>query len=308
MLPDSDMNFCFTTNNIKLTSSRVFTAITVSKKYQEILQESERDGSCLITCQHIYTGIKLTLLFQKEENIKFTYFIRYARRVVGFRSLYRVFRYFLKQSGILTDNNHNMIIYLSLIFYLQVHLGGKTENLLLSDLFTGFLDQISQGSILLSPSNQKGFTFYRYAKSVESKLDVHLDFESKESERIFKRIIKLCESSSTVLRQFSSMREYKGNIAGHLFSNYPRITQAMQSSSFYSSLEKNEKGSVKRVKKRQINPEDNLKVIQLLVVLIVFTMLFIVVILFLKYRESLKKPAIPQILLGDFIESRETFV
>ena len=60
--------------------------------------------------------------------------------------------------------------------------------------------------------------------------------------------------------------------------------------------------------KRRINPEDNLKVIQLLVILIIFTMLFIVVILFLKYRESLKKPAIPQILLGDFIESRETFV
>ena len=196
MLPDSDMNFSVTTNNIKLTSSRVFTAITVSKKYQEILQESERDGSCLITCQHINTGIKLTLLFQKEVNTKFTYFIRYARRVVGFRSLYRVFRYFLKQGGILTDNNHNMIIYLSLIFYLQVHLGsllhpslthrGKTENMLLSDLFTGFLEQISQGSILLSPSTLKGFTFYRYAKSVESKLDVHFDFESKESERVFK--------------------------------------------------------------------------------------------------------------------------
>lgn len=60
--------------------------------------------------------------------------------------------------------------------------------------------------------------------------------------------------------------------------------------------------------KRRINPEDNLKVIQLLVILILFTMLFIVVILFLKYRESLRKPAIPQILLGDFIESRETFV
>lgn len=196
MLPDSDMNFCFSTNTIKLTSSRVFTAITVSKKYQEILQESKKDGSCLITCQHIHTGIKLTLLFQEEVNTRFTYFIRYAKRVTNFRSLYRIFRYFLKQGGIFTDNNHNMIIYLSLIYYLQVHLQflqflslthrGKTDNVMLSDLFTGFLDQISRNSILLSTPNQKGFTFYRYAKSVESQLDVHLDFESKESERAFK--------------------------------------------------------------------------------------------------------------------------
>ena len=63
-----------------------------------------------------------------------------------------------------------------------------------------------------------------------------------------------------------------------------------------------------RQMKRRINPEDNLKVIQLLVILIIFMMLFIVVILFLKYRESLRKPAIPQILLGDFIESRETYI
>lgn len=64
---------------------------------------------------------------------------------------------------------------------------------------------------------------------------------------LIQRITKLCENSSTVLRQFSSTQDYKGNIAGHLFFDFPRITKAMQSSAFYSSLEKSEKGNVKRV-------------------------------------------------------------
>ena len=59
MLPDSGLDFCCATNDVKFDSSRVFSAITVSAQYQEILQEFEEDGSCLITCQHIYSGIKL---------------------------------------------------------------------------------------------------------------------------------------------------------------------------------------------------------------------------------------------------------
>ena len=120
MLPDSGLDFCCATSDVKFDSSRVFSAITVSAQYQEILQEFEEDGSCLITCQHIYSGIKLNISFEKEVNTSFTYFIRYAKRVAGFRPLYTIFRYFLKQNNIPSDNNHSMVLYLLVIFYLQM--------------------------------------------------------------------------------------------------------------------------------------------------------------------------------------------
>ena len=245
MLPDSGLDFCCATNDVKFDSSRVFSAITVSAQYQEILQEFEEDGSCLITCQHIYSGIKLNISFEKEVNTSFTYFIRYAKRVAGFRSLYTIFRYFLKQNNIPSDNNHSMVLYLLVIFYLQMCVKGRAESMLLADLFADFLTQICRLSMLL-PSAQRGYSFFRYARSVEQKLAVRLDLESRESERLFRRISKVCESSAAVIQRFVEAKRYDGHIAAHLFTNYPRITQAMQESQFFASLKNDAEEGVRK--------------------------------------------------------------
>ena len=57
--------------------------------------------------------------------------------------------------------------------------------MLLADLFADFLTQICRLSMLL-PSAQRGYSFFRYARSVEQKLAVRLDLESRESERLFR--------------------------------------------------------------------------------------------------------------------------
>ena len=98
-------------------------ALIVSTKYQEILQTVESDDIVSIECKQSYSGIGVHLELVTECNTSFSNFIHYAKRVNTFKPLYMVFRYFLKQSNIQSDGNHNMLIYLLLIYYLQISLG-----------------------------------------------------------------------------------------------------------------------------------------------------------------------------------------
>ena len=58
----------------------------------------------------------------------------------------------------------------------------------IGDMFLGLLDTITKSSILMPSlsSNRSGLTFFGYLKSVQSKLNIHLDLTSKEAVRVFK--------------------------------------------------------------------------------------------------------------------------
>lgn len=122
-LPDSNIDAIIITKNVRADALKVVNALTVSTKYQEILQTVESDDMISIECKQSYSGISVHLELMPECNTSFSNFIHYAKRVSAFKPLYMVFRHFLKQGNIPSDGNHNMLIYLLLIYYLQISLG-----------------------------------------------------------------------------------------------------------------------------------------------------------------------------------------
>ena len=199
-LPDSNIDVVIITNNVRADALKMVNALTVSTKYQEILQTVESENAISIECKQSYSGISVHLELMPECNTSFSSFIHYAKRVSAFKPLYMVFRHFLKQSNIPSDGNHNMLIYLLLIYYLQISLGwlpfcaitirGKTESLGIGDLFLGVVDAVYRSQLLSLSTNQSGFSFLKYVRSVEPKLGIHLDVSSKNVQRILKVIAR----------------------------------------------------------------------------------------------------------------------
>lgn len=198
MLPDSGVDLILTVSDVKRETGKMVNALTVSGKFQEIIPTAIDDKSMRIDCKHVYSGIAIYLIVAKECNTSFSGFIRYAKRIQGFKNLYICFRYFLKNNHIDSDCNHSMIIYLLIIYYIQVTLGyfkaciftsrGHAEQLGIGDLFLGLLDTITKSSVLMPSlsSSRSGLSFFGYLKSVQSKLDIHLDLTSKEAARVLK--------------------------------------------------------------------------------------------------------------------------
>ena len=205
MLPDSGVDCIVSVSDAKRETTKMVNALMVSTKFQEIVPTTTNEAIMNIECKHVYSGIAVHLIVAKECNTSFSGFIRYAKRIQGFKDLYMCFRYFLKNNRIESDCNHTMVIYLLIIYYIQVTLGyfpfyhitsrGHAEQVALGDLFVGLLDTITKSSILMPSlsSNRSGLSFFGYIKSVQSKLNIHLDLTSKEAVRVFK-VVVVCGS------------------------------------------------------------------------------------------------------------------
>ena len=201
MLPDSGIDCIVSVSDAKRDTTKIVNALMVSTKFQEIVPTTTDDAIMNIECKHVYSGIAIHLIVAKECNTSFSGFIRYAKRIQGFKDLYICFRYFLKNNRIENDCNHTMVIYLLIIYYIQVTLGycsfyhvtnrGHAEQVALGDMFLGLLDTIPKSSILMPSlsSSRSGLSFFGYLKSVQSKLNIHLDLTSKEAVRVFKVVI-----------------------------------------------------------------------------------------------------------------------
>ena len=60
----------------------------------------------------------------------------------------------------------------------------------IGDLFLGVVDAVYRSQLLSLSTNQSGFSFLKYVRSVEPKLGIHLDVSSKNVQRILKVIAK----------------------------------------------------------------------------------------------------------------------
>ena len=194
MLPDSSMDEIISCEDVEKNASKLMNALTVSGKYQEIVSSSESPSEIAVDCKHIYSGIVVHLRVTRSCNSSFSGFIKYAKRIPGFKELYICFRYYLRNNNILNNTNTTMIMSLMVIYYLQVTLelalygsvtnSGHGDNLSLGDLFLNLLDSVVHFSYLMpaigNPARQ-GFSFMGYLKGVQSKLGIQLDLSSKET-------------------------------------------------------------------------------------------------------------------------------
>ena len=194
MLPDSSVDEIISCEDVKKSVSMLINALTVSGKYQEIVPSSENPLDMAVDCKHIYSGIVVHLRVARSCNSSFSGFIKYAKRIPGFRELYICFRYYLRNNNIINNTNTTMMMSLMVIYYLQVTLelpfcgrimrSGHGDNLTLGDLFLNLLDSVVQYSYLMpaigNPPRQ-GFSFMGYLKGVQSKLGIQLDLSSKET-------------------------------------------------------------------------------------------------------------------------------
>ena len=194
MLPDSSVDAIISCEDVEKNASKLMNALTVSGKYQEIVSSSESSSEIAVDCKHIYSGIVVHLRVTRSCNSSFSGFIKYAKRISGFKELYICFRYYLRNNNITSNTNTTMIMSLMVIYYLQVTLelvwcesvtsSGHGDNLSLGDLFLNLLDSVVHFSYLMPAiGNQprQGFSFMGYLKGVQSKLGIQLDLSSKEA-------------------------------------------------------------------------------------------------------------------------------
>ena len=117
----------------------------------------------------------------------------------------------------------------------------------------------------------------------------------------------LCENGSKTLHRFIDTPDYHGKIASILFHEMPRITSTMENSNFYMFNEHTAKSRNLQDLQGQRN-DDGLRLILILLCLLLITLVFIIVILYWRYTITSSQPKTPQIVLGDFLESKEAYV
>lgn len=117
----------------------------------------------------------------------------------------------------------------------------------------------------------------------------------------------LCENGSKTLHRFLDSPDYHGKIASTLFHEMPRITSTMENSSFYMLNEFTNRSGILQGLQGQRN-DDGLRLILILLCLLLITLVFIIVILYWRYTITSSQPKTPQIILGDFLESKEAYV
>ena len=117
----------------------------------------------------------------------------------------------------------------------------------------------------------------------------------------------LCENGSKTLHRYVDSMDYEGRIASALFHEMPRITPAMAESNFYmfDALSSNNGGQ--RIQQTQ-SDDDGLRLVLILLCLLLITLVFIIIILYWRYTITSSQSKAPQIILGDFLESREAYV
>lgn len=122
MLPDSDIDLNIISKAVTTDTIKLVQAITVTMKYEEILCSTPSSSLSIIDFKHIYSGISIRIEVCSECNTSFSNFIRYAKRVSGYKPLYSIFRYFIRQYNINLEPEQKMIIHFLIIYFLQSHL------------------------------------------------------------------------------------------------------------------------------------------------------------------------------------------
>ena len=122
MLPDSNIDISVVSNSVASDATKLVQALTRSMKYEEILSSAVSPTLSTIDFKHTYSGIPIHIDITTSCETNISNFIRYAKRVKGYKSLYLIFRHFLSQFNIMCSSNQKMIIHLLIIYYLQVSL------------------------------------------------------------------------------------------------------------------------------------------------------------------------------------------
>ena len=122
MLPDSNIDISVISNSISSDTTKIVQALTRSMKYEEILSSVVSSSLSTIDFKHTYSGIPIHIDITTKCDTNISNFIRYAKRVKGYKSLYLIFRHFLSQFNIACSANQKMIIHMLIIYYLQVSL------------------------------------------------------------------------------------------------------------------------------------------------------------------------------------------
>lgn len=116
----------------------------------------------------------------------------------------------------------------------------------------------------------------------------------------------LCEDTSRTLHRFIDSSSYKGRIASSVFHEASRITPAMTQSPFWILVQSVDDSFDEKIGGKK--SDDGLRLILVLLFLLLVTFIFILIILYWRYSITASRSRTPQIILGDYIESREAYV
>ena len=121
MLPDSNIDIGIVSGSIMADTVKLVQALTVSMKYEAIISTTNPELTT-IEFKHTYSGLSIHIDISSSCDTSISNFIRYAKRVKGYKSLYMLFRYFIRQFNITCDSTQKIIIHLLVIYYLQITL------------------------------------------------------------------------------------------------------------------------------------------------------------------------------------------
>lgn len=116
----------------------------------------------------------------------------------------------------------------------------------------------------------------------------------------------LCEDASRTLHRFIDSPSYEGRIASSILHESSRITPAMAQSPFWILVQSSDDSFDEKVGGKK--PDDGLRLVLVLLCLLLVTFVFILIILYWRYSITASRSRTPQIILGDYIESREAYV
>lgn len=104
----------------------------------------------------------------------------------------------------------------------------------------------------------------------------------------------------------STSPSYEGRIASSILHESSRITPAMAQSPFWILVQSSDDSFDEKVGGKK--PDDGLRLVLVLLCLLLVTFVFILIILYWRYSITASRSRTPQIILGDYIESREAYV
>lgn len=116
----------------------------------------------------------------------------------------------------------------------------------------------------------------------------------------------LCENASKTLHRFIDSQSYEGRIASSVFHESSRITPSMAQSTFWILVQSSDDSTDEGMGMKK--SDDGLRLVLVLLCLLLITLVFILVILYWRYSITASRSRTPQIILGDYIESREAYV
>lgn len=341
MLPNSDMNFFFRSENIGMNLKSLKSLLSSNSLYSNCQFITDFHGRPHFTFKHTGSGIPLTLTVDDECSTSFSGFIKYVRKVPEYKSLYCVVKYLIQQKrdNRKSDPNVSMLIYLMVLYYLQVHEGSNRDNKSLGELYYGFL-QFSgtnldlQESTLLSLKNYMAlkankqqserkpvakpsvcvnntFMFAQFVQSLEKNLNILVDITSDKTSANLNDLKDILQSTFGTLSPRISNSAYSGNMLQDIYVAEPRLCESMMKSPLLGNVSNNSSGSDSDTPKSTSAPVmdeytskrrgEAMKAMCILLALLCLALALIIVLLYIKHKsEAANIP--PRIILGDIIQ------